>query len=662
MLLLEYFDDLTIRPDNAERLKELVLELGIRGQLTKSWRAKNSNVIPTYKLLEEIKAEKEELIANKEIRKEKTLPPIASNEIPFDIPKNWAWCRLGEVAKYLQRGKSPKYVNKSDIPVISQKCVQWDGFHLEKARFIDISTLTKYKEERFLEESDLLWNSTGHGTLGRVCLFPKSQEYDKIVADSHVTVIRVFKNYILPKFLYYYSSSPTIQTFILNSATGSTKQTELSTTTLKKLLFCLPPIKEQQEVVKITQQLHQEINYLVSLTTKRLNLKQSYVKAILNRLEEEKTVDIWQYLQPNFIHFFDSLENIQALRQTILQLAVQGKLTANWRKNNVDVEPAEILLQRIQQEKLQLIKDKKIRKEKPLPPIEADEIPFDVPDSWVWCRITDFTSVVRGGSPRPAGDPRYYFGKIPFLKVADLTGYNGYYIKGYKHTIKEAGLRKTRLIKANTLMLTNSGATLGIPRICNFEATFNDGIAAFLNLPSSIDIKFMFFYLKSKTKWFLEVVSIGQGQPNLNTQLIRNTCFPITSLAEQQAIVQIIEELMDFCDQLETKIKENKIKEEQLLVASLNEILGGTVIFKSKYEPKIEKPKRKERISKYDSNTINMDLVELLKKHGKLHAEDLWKMSKFPNDIDAFYAALKEAIEVTKAIKESSEKGYLELI
>lgn len=154
-----------------------------------------------------------------------------------------------------------------------------------------------------------------------------------------------------------------------------------------------------------------------------------------------------------------------------------------------------------------------------------------LPHEWEIKKISDLSDVVRGGSPRPAGDERFYNGKIPFLKVADLTKNNDIYLFNYSYTIKEAGLIKTRQITPGTLLLTNSGATLGVPKICMINATMNDGIAAFLNLDSRSNL-YLYYFWKTKTK---ELRSLNQGaaQPNLNTSIIKNYQIPYCSFEKQ---------------------------------------------------------------------------------------------------------------------------------
>jgi type I restriction enzyme, S subunit len=258
----------------------------------------------------------------------------------------------------------------------------------------------------------------------------------------------------------------------------------------------------------------------------------------------------------------EQLSHIENLNQAILQEAVQGKLVKQDKKD----EHASELLKRIKAEKA-----KSGKKEKPLPNIKPEEIPFEIPESWVWCRLGEISNIVRGGSPRPAGDKTYYDGNIPFLKVGDLTEGHDVYLHKHTFTIKEAGLYKTRFVEANTLMLTNSGATLGYPKICTFPTTFNDGIAAFLELSEDFDKVYLFYFLKSLTSWFLKEASRGQGQPNLNTDIIGLTPFPVPPNEEQKRIVAEIEKQLAKTKQLKEHIIANQEATEQLLKALLHQ-------------------------------------------------------------------------------------------
>lgn len=233
------------------KLRQSILQEAVQGKLV----PQDPNDEPASLLLQKIKEEKERLIKEGKIKKEKPLPPISEDEIPYELPEGWEWVRLGELCSYIQRGKSPKYSNIEEIPVISQKCIQWDGFDISKARFIDPMSLDSYTEERFIVPFDLLWNSTGLGTLGRINVYPKIELYNKVVADSHVTVIRPLKEFVCSKYLYLWFAGPIVQSEINNKSTGSTKQTELNITTVREYIVPLPPLNEQKRIVEKVDQL-----------------------------------------------------------------------------------------------------------------------------------------------------------------------------------------------------------------------------------------------------------------------------------------------------------------------------------------------------------------------------------------------------------------------
>lgn len=169
-------------------------------------------------------------------------------------------------------------------------------------------------------------------------------------------------------------------------------------------------------------------------------------------------------------------------------------------------------------------------------------------------KVSSICSVVRGGSPRPAGDERYYNGTIPFLKVADLTSNTNMYLNSYTYTIKEAGLNKTRQVPANTLLLSNSGATLGVPKICTFETTFNDGIAAFLDLdPQREYLPYHFYFWFSKLPE-MRAIDQGAAQPNLNTTIIGDVEIPHYDFDKQKEIAAWIESRLSVCENIQQTV------------------------------------------------------------------------------------------------------------
>jgi type I restriction enzyme, S subunit len=197
----------------------------------------------------------------------------------------------------------------------------------------------------------------------------------------------------------------------------------------------------------------------------------------------------------------------------------------------------------------------------------------ELPEGWTYKKISELADVVRGGSPRPAGDPKYYNGNIPFLKVADITKDESIYLHTFNYTIKEAGLHKTRKISPETLLLSNSGATLGVPKICMIDATMNDGIAAFLNLDRRSNLYLYYFWL-SKTKE-LRNINMGAAQPNLNTDIIKGYEVPYCSFEEQQQIVQEIESRLSVCDKIEETITASLKQAESLRQSILKKAFDG---------------------------------------------------------------------------------------
>lgn len=188
-------------------------------------------------------------------------------------------------------------------------------------------------------------------------------------------------------------------------------------------------------------------------------------------------------------------------------------------------------------------------------------------DSWERKRYSEFCNIVRGGSPRPAGSPEFYNGNIPFMKVADITKNSGPYVNSTEYTIKEAGLKKTRMVQANTLLLTNSGATLGVPAICTFNTTFNDGIAAFLGLNPDCLLFHYYFWVNMTAK--LREINKGAAQPNLNTDIIGAVEINMPEEVEQKEIINILNRLLE---------KERLIKEDAEVVLDQIDTMKKTIL------------------------------------------------------------------------------------
>ena len=251
-----------------DKLKKSILQYAMQGKLV----PQDPDDEPVEVLLEKIKAEKQKLYEEGKLKKKDLEELVVTKgddnspykEVPYSIPRSWKWVRLNDITSYIQRGKSPKYSTIPKYPVIAQKCNQWSGFSIELAKFVSPDTVDSYQEERLLKDGDLMWNSTGLGTLGRLAIYSEVKNpYGWAVADSHVTIIRLLLKFIDYHFIYHFLASPIVQNVIEEQASGSTKQKELATTTVKNYLIPLPPLTEQQRIVSKISQVFSVIESLV---------------------------------------------------------------------------------------------------------------------------------------------------------------------------------------------------------------------------------------------------------------------------------------------------------------------------------------------------------------------------------------------------------------
>ncbi|MDB6233696.1 restriction endonuclease subunit S [Lactobacillus amylovorus] len=237
-----------------DKLKQSVLQYAMEGKLVKQ----NPSDEPASELIKKIENEKAELVKEGKIKKSKKLPAITDDEKPFDIPNSWEWVKLGNIVDYVQRGKSPKYDKESTrYPIISQKCVQWDGIHLEFAKHLKEDFWEGLPSYRFVTKGDLLFNSTGTGTVGRV--IKVTEPFNKVPVDSHVTVIRLNQN-ICNSYILYFLMSPIIQKNLDDYLTGTTKQKELGLASIQNIVVSLPPLEEQKRIVAKIEKIMNSIN------------------------------------------------------------------------------------------------------------------------------------------------------------------------------------------------------------------------------------------------------------------------------------------------------------------------------------------------------------------------------------------------------------------
>lgn len=409
--------------------------------------------------------------------------------------------------------------------------------------------------------------------------------------------------------------------------------------------------------------------------SKRIHPKQIFELDIFlpSKEEQRKVLDEIEIAEKNNQELVKEIvfqeENLSKLRNSILQDAIKGKLTKVWRTQNTTIEVASELLKKIKVEKNQLIKERKIRKEKLLAPISKDEIPFEIPETWKWCRFQDlYNSMEAGKSPKclpyPADENQW-----GVIKISAISW--GYFQENENKMLplnltpfvdKEINAGDFILTRANTRELI--ARSVIVEENVRSKLLLNDKTLR-INLSKYVNKDFLNFSNISpyaRNYYWKAASGTSDSMKNISRLDISSLFVPLPPINEQNEIVKKINQLLGTCSTLELEINNTKTNSEKMLQSVLSKLLGEeNKISLNKTTPKKE-TKKASRETRYNSKTLFMDLVKLLKENGKLHAEDLWKMSQYPNDIDAFYSELKMQIEDEKSIKEvANEKGYLEL-
>lgn len=216
-----------------------------------------------------------------------------------------------------------------------------------------------------------------------------------------------------------------------------------------------------------------------------------------------------------------------------------------------------MLLKTIKVEKQKAISCNKIQADKKLSSISQEKKPWNLPNNWLWVRLQEIFEITRGGSPRPSGDPLFFGGNIPWITVKEITKDVTMHLEKTEGTLTDLGSNKSRFVYPNDLLLTNSGATLGVPKISKIKGCINDGVARLNCFHDFISKEYAYYYLFQQTAAF-RAVNQGMGQPNLNTSILAGWFFPLPPLEEQKRIVSKVDQLMTLCDELEMRIRKSQ--------------------------------------------------------------------------------------------------------
>lgn len=482
-----------------EQLKASILQLAIQGKLVEQ-RAEEGTGEELY---QQIQANLDAISEVQTKKKNKILPnkilPIEEKDIPFDIPETWRWVRLGTIG-YTNIGLTyrPKDQTMDGVIVLRSSNIQ-NG----KMVYEDIVKVNmEIPDNKMCKVGDILICARN----GSKRLVGKSAIVDK-AGMSFGAFMAIFRS-VCNQYIIHVINSAYFRNSLLGD-TGTTTINQITQDMLKNSLVPLPPLAEQKRIVAKIEEL--------------LPLIDRYAVA------------------------YEKLEQFNAkfpedMKESVLQYAIQGKLVEQRPEEGTGAE----LYKQMQAEKQRLIKEKKIKKEKTLVEITDDEIPFDIPETWIWIRVGDVGSWGSGATP-PRTNPAYYGGSIPWLKTGDL---NDGFIKEVPEFITELALEKTsvRLNPVGSVLMAMYGATIGKLGILEIPVTTNQACCACIPYAGMYN-KYLFYYLMSMRQTYIGMAE-GGAQPNISKEKIVNSILPLPPLEEQHRIVAKLEEILPLCERL----------------------------------------------------------------------------------------------------------------
>ena len=497
----------------AQDLKKSILQYAMEGKLV----VQDPTDEPASELLKRIKAEKERLIKEGKIKKEKPLPPITQDEIPYELPQGWEWVRLGDVGvSNIGLTYKPTDITQTNlgIPVLRSSNIQNNKIDLND--IVRVNTEIK-NQNLFVEIGDILIcaRNGSKNLVGKSAIISNLKE--PMTFGAFMAIFRSPIN----EWIKIYLDSPLFKKTLESVNTVTINQ--ITQNNLKNAIIPIPPLPEQKRIVEKLEEI--------------LPLVEEYDR------NEEILSEMNQKLP-------------KQIRQSILQYAVQGKLV----EQNPQDEPATELLKQIKAEKERLIKDGKIKKEKPLPPITKNEIPYELPQSWQWIRLGEISQIYRGLGPKYELNSNYKFINQKCIKWGSIEH------EFWKTVSRESFERfnNDKLIKIYDLLINSTGeGTIGR---CSIASQNIVG----LGYDSHVLLIRPILCLNSYYQILLNS-SIGQNQINevkgakttkqteLGIEKTRSILIPLPPLAEQKRIVAKVDELMKYADKL-VEIPSNIIK------------------------------------------------------------------------------------------------------
>ncbi|MGD2926587.1 restriction endonuclease subunit S [Escherichia coli] len=523
-----------------KKLRELILELAVRGKLV----PQDPNDEPASELLKRIAAEKAELVKQGKIKKQKPLPEISEEEKPFELPEGWEWVRLGNLGiigsssrvhqkDWTSKGV-PFYRAREIVSLAKNSFVNNELFITDKL----FETLSQ--NGLYPEENDIML--TGVGTIGVSYIVKSCDKF--YFKDASVLI---FKN--IHKLYHGYINCIFQSPYWFNEIYKNSMGTTVHTLTISRaadVLIPIAPEKKQYSINAKVQMLMELCDQLEQQSLTSLDAHQQLVETLLGTLTDcqnaEELAENWARISEHFDTLFTTEASVDALKQTILQLAVMGKLVPQ----DPNDEPASELLKRIAQEKAQLVKEGKIKKQKPLPPISDEEKPFELPEGWEWCRLNDISSKITDGDHKTP--PRIAEG-YKLLSAKNIRdGYLDYNNCDYISAIDYEKSRERCLPEKGDLLIVSVGGTIGRSSLIKDCSDFALVRSVAIIKPLLIEPEYLKLAMDSKLlQSMIHSHKRGGAQPCLYLGEISKFLFPTPPLAEQRNIVNKVSILMEKC-------------------------------------------------------------------------------------------------------------------
>ncbi|MEZ8039416.1 restriction endonuclease subunit S [Vibrio sp. 1F263] len=545
----------------VKKLRELILELAVRGKLV----PQDPTDEPAAVLLERIAEEKAQLVKDKKIKKPKMLPDMEDQK-PFPIPSNWSWSQLGFLTNYGVCDKAEPTSVSDDTWVLELEDVEKiTSTLLKKVRFSDRAF--KSSKNQFQPE-DVIYGKL-RPYLDKVLI---ADEYG--VCTTEMIPVRAYRD-LTPGYLRLVMKSP----YFINYANDSTHGMNLprmGTDKARAALFPLAPLFEQHRIVAKVDELMTLCDQLEQQTEASIEAHQVLVTTLLDTLTNsanaEELMQNWQMVAEHFDTLFTTEASIDQLKQTILQLAVMGKLVPQ----DPNDEPAAKLLERIAEEKAQLIKDKKIKKQKALPPIADGEKPFELPNGWEWCRFSDMSNEVATGPFGSMIHKRDYIeGGTPLINPSHMI--DSKIIEDNSITVSDIKVSELSSYKLfeNDIVMARRGEMGRCALVSKREEGWLCGTGSFvLRFNQSLSREYILLMFRtSYVREYLGGESIGTTMTNLNHGILNKMPLLLPPIEQQHRITTKVKEMVALCNKLKACLKDSQTTQLHLTDAIVEQAI-----------------------------------------------------------------------------------------